>query len=346
MDLENLGSAPDIDNIDISTLDKGNDLPSTDPAPVVEPETKIDTAKEALAEIDKAAEPKKAEEAPKDEPKGEEEKPVEEAPRDDKGRFEARIPKSRFDEAVGKERDAREAAEARAAELERRLQQAQAQAAQSGERAEQIKQIDSKLDELEKQHAELLLDGKVDDAAKVQREMRQLNRTAARLEATDESTATTSAQLESERLDASIARIEADYPTLNPKSENYDPEVVQMILLVQGSMVQNGIPASFAMEQAAERVMARLSAPAPKEEAKKDETLEAAKNKKDAEDRKEKAVEKAMSAQKSQPSSLKDAGLDSDKAGEHGLPDVSQMSAEEYDALPAATKARLRGDMV
>ncbi len=90
--------------------------------------------------------------------------------------------------------------------------------------------------------------------------------------------------------------------------------------------------------------MARLGAPAPKvEETKKEETLSAAQ--KEAEDRKAKAVEKALETQKSQPASMRDAGLDSDKAGQTGLPDVTAMTAEEYDALPAATKARLRGDL-
>ena len=75
----------------------------------------------------------KAEEPPKaDEPR------VEDPPRDEGGKFakkerqadldtEVRIPKSRFDEQVAKERDRAEAAERRAAELEARLSRLEAE---------------------------------------------------------------------------------------------------------------------------------------------------------------------------------------------------------------------------
>ena len=43
---------------------------------------------------------------------------------------------------------------------------------------------------------------------------------------------------------------------------------------------------------------------------------------------------------------MKDVGLDSDKLGEKAMPNVAQMTLEEFNALPATTKARLRGDML
>jgi hypothetical protein len=38
--------------------------------------------------------------------------------------------------------------------------------------------------------------------------------------------------------------------------------------------------------------------------------------------------------------------MDSDKLGEKGLPDVTKLSVEEFDALPESTKARLMGNLV
>ena len=48
-----------------------------------------------------------------------------------------------------------------------------------------------------------------------------------------------------------------------------------------------------------------------------------------------------------QPASLKEAGMDSDKAGQtKELPNVSNMTYEEFSALPASTKSKMRGDML
>ena len=48
-----------------------------------------------------------------------------------------------------------------------------------------------------------------------------------------------------------------------------------------------------------------------------------------------------------QPASLKDAGIDSDKAGQDKADlDVNKLSEAEFNALPAAQLAKLRGDFV
>ena len=57
-----------------------------------------------------------------------------------------------------------------------------------------------------------------------------------------------------------------------------------------------------------------------------------------------KAVEKSLATQNAQPSTMRDAGMDSDKLGKTGLPDVGKLTVEEYAALPESTRARLRGD--
>lgn len=320
MSYEDLGPAPDIDNIDIATLDKGDSLPEPQaPAPAAEPEPKAEVTPEAKEEAGETQ------------------------PRNDKGQFqpkEAAIPKARFDEAVAKEREAREQAERRAADLERQLaQRAQTQSAQA-QRSGQIDELETRLSDLEKQHAELLLDGDVEKASSIMKEIRHSERQIARLEAQAESSQVVNMTLEQERLDLAVAKLEAEHPVLNPKSEAYDNDLVQMILLVQREMVNNGQPPSHALYSATERVMGRLARVA-EPEVKKEGLSQA-----EVEDRKVKQIEKALDTQKRQPPSMKDAGLDSDKLGEKGLPNVTAMSAEEYAALPEATRARLRGDLI
>ena len=262
-----------------------------------------------------------------------EEDKVEEPARDEKGRF-AGIPKARFDEAVGKEREAREAAERRAAELERQL----AERAQAQVKTEQTEELETRISEMEKQHAQFLLDGEAEKAAELMRSIRHTERQIARAEAQADARTTTSQILEAERFELAVAKLEADYSTLNPKSETYDPELVEMILDRQARLVQGGMPPSQAITNATDFVMKRVA----RDEAPAQQGLAAAK----VPDRKAEQVKKNLEVQAKQPPSMKDVGLDSDKLGEKAMPNVAQMTLEEFNALPATTKARLRGDML
>ena len=87
-----------------------------------------------------------------------------------------------------------------------------------------------------------------------------------------------------------------------------------------------------------EKVMAKLGArPEP-------ETGKGLAAGKVAQDRKQAQVEKNVDTAKRQPASMKETGIDSDKAGVTAKVDYTKLTAEEREALPAATRARLRGD--
>ena len=314
LDLDNIAPATDPDTVDLSA-DRGDallddELPTEEPteAPTEEP---TEAPTEAAADEEEGA-----------------------PPRDEKGRF-AGIPKARFDEAVGKEREAREAAERRAAELERQLGQNQ----QAQVRTAQIDEIEAQISSLEKQHADLLLDGEAEKAAAVMKEIRMSERQIARMEADTVATQRTTQALEAERVEVAIARLEADFPEMNPDSEVYDPDLVELVLSKQRSLIQAGHTPSKALTSAATAVAERFL---KREEVADAKGLAAAK----PGDRKTAQVQKNLDTQKRQPASMKDSGMDSDKAGHTGKIDVTKLTQAEYDALPAATIARLRGDMV
>lgn len=303
------------DGSDLSGADRGDNLPDDEaPAPAAE-------AAEA-AEEPAAEEP--AAEAEEDEPA-----------RDDKGRFakkdEPRIPKSRFDEAVAKERQAREAAEARLREIEA----AQAQV----RRTEDVEKIEAQVAELEKQHQRLLIDGEVEKAAEIASQIRRTERQIQIAEAQNMTAAAKEQAREEIRMELTIEKLESEYPVLSPENENYDPELVEFILAKQrGLMERERMSPSKALARATTEVMKRFGAPAPAAES-KGLTQK-------VEDRKQAQVKKNLDAAARQPASTKEVGFDSDKAGEKALPDVSKMSYEEFDALPESTKAKLRGDYV
>lgn len=332
----------DIDNINLAG-DRGDSLPDDKPVDRGDNAELEDDEKEVLKDLGKKDE--KAEDESEDE-ESEDEKD-DDQPRDDKGRFkekgEARIPKSRFDEAVNKEREAREAAERRAAELERRLQESTV-TKESEEQVKAREELESKIETLEKKYGDLLIDGDTEGAAKVMREIRQAERAIARAEADAAAEVKTAKVLEAERVEATVARLQADFPMLNEDSEEYNPKVVRYVLSEQRRyMAEEGLTASRALERAGKEAMELFTPQKSADEAEDKETLAKAKL---AEDRKAKQVEKNLDTQKRQPPSMKSSGTDSDKFGEKGLPDPTKMSYEEFEALPSATKAKLRGDLL
>ena len=257
-----------------------------------------------------------------------------EPPRDEKGKFakkEAGIPKERFDEAVNKERQAREAAERRAAELESRIQQADVN--------EEFAKAEQMIEGLESKHAQLLLDGEVEKAAALMKQIRHSERelTEARMEA--RSSRATSQAVEEVRMEATIAKLEADYPALNTESETFDQDLVDLVLAKQAALIQNQrMTPSKALAEAAKVVMKKM-APAPAVEP-DNKGLSAAKTS----DRKTEQVTKNIDTAKRQPADMKQVGVDSDKSGGSLSQTVEQMTSEEWGALPASTKAKLRGD--
>ena len=326
--LELLSPAPDIDNFDPKGQDRGDAIVATEP----EEEVVVPEPKDEIVEPDEPVET---------EPVDEDVDPVEDdKPRDEKGKFAPKgIPKARFDEAVGKEREAREAAERRAEVAERQLHASERQRVQNV----QLSELEDKITELETKADELLLDGNVAEASKLRKEIRLTERQIARVEAAAVSNQSTTNALESERFDVAVTRLEADHPALNPKSEEYDKRAVSFVLSEQRRlMAEEGLTPSVALTAAAKDVMGLLNSKV--EPAAEKEGLA---NADKAADRKTAQIKKNLDTLKKQPSNLKDVGIDSDKAGQTTqLPDVKSMTQEEFNALPKSTLAKLRGDLL
>ncbi len=312
-------------------VDRGDnleDLPPKDDAAKAAADAQADADLKAL-EDEKAAAAAAAEE---------------EKARDEKGRFakkddkEPSVPKHRFDEAVGKEREAREAAERRAAELESRLKQES--------KNEEVTKMEEAVEKLEQQYSKFLLDGEGEKAAAVMKQIRQSERAIARMETESTASAATERAVEQVRMDTTIARLEADYPTFNPDSEKFDQDLVDIVLAEQNRLIQTQrmLP-SAALATAAKKIMDKFAPTKDEEKKGDDEEAKGLSAAKTAEDRKAKQVAKNLDADKRQAPSLKESGADSDKHGQTKTEiDVAKLTPEEFKALPESTRAKLRGD--
>lgn len=209
---------------------------------------------------------------------------------------------------------------------------------------ERIQELDAQLPELEKKYNEALADGRTEDATKLMRDIRKLERDTAELRSDLKVQAAEARAVEQVRFDTVVERIEAAYPRLDPQHEDYDEELVSEVLELQrGYVLQNYSP-SKALQKAVSILL--------KPETGKQETAttatprvtpEAAKAAA-ATTRKLAATTKAADAAARQPASMK-VGMDSDRAG-GGIDAKSfaRLSQKQFAEIPEEQLARVRGD--
>ncbi|MDL2342428.1 MAG: hypothetical protein QFB87_05115 [Patescibacteria group bacterium] len=326
-------------------IDRGDDLDPALAAAAAEAKAAEEAAaaatkaaeEAAAAETDKAAADKKAaEEAAAAAAAEEAAASKEDKPRDKDGKFtkEISIPKGRVDEMVKNERLAREAAERRALEAEEKLK--------ATDRGVEAAKLEEEIVSLEKEHAKAILDGNADKAAELAGKIRLNERMIQNASSTQMSAQAQNQAREEIRLDLVIEKLEEQYPQLLQGSDSFDQDAVDLVLASQKMYIdRDRMTPSAALALAAEKVMAKLTVGATKQEKEEPEGLDKAKV---TADRKEAQVDKNIKTAAAQPANLKDAGLDADKKGATGDIDPLKLSTAEFDALPEATKARLRGD--
>lgn len=260
-------------------------------------------------------------------------------PRGKDGKFQKKeapdhVPKSRFDEAVNKERAAREAAERRAAELEAKVRQE--------EKSADVKKLEESVDEMETKYNDLVMDGEKEKAREMMKQIRLTERKIAEMMSDEKTTRATARAVEQVRMEAAIAKLESDYPQFNKESEDFDQDLVDLTLAEHQRLMEvEKMSPSAALLQAGMKIMKKMS---PAAAADKEGARGLAAAAKGA-DRKAGQVSKNLDTAKRQPASMKASGKDSDQAGETKI-DVSTLTPSEFNALPETTKARLRGDFL
>ena len=242
-----------------------------------------------------------------------------------------RIPKSRFDEALGK---AKQREQALLDEIEKLKGGQQASAT-----AKAVKDMRAKIDELQDKYEDLILDGKKDEARKVRRQVDELREELTEYQTSTKSEAARRAAIEEMGYNAQLAGYEAKYPALNPEHEDFDEDKTDEVATLLSAFVKAGSKRADALAKAIKYVLG--APPSAKADDKDDAT------KKAAETRAAEARKKAADADKRQPPSGKGVGLDSDKAGGgKGDVDIMRLSQDKFAKLDEETLSKLRGDDV
>jgi hypothetical protein len=292
-----------------------------DDEPELEPAAELEEEPEEELE----EEPEEEEEEPK--ASEEEEEEEEEDPGEDPDKKAGiTVPKARFDQAQRKARDKVEALEVRLAEM---------QAQQTRETVDaDLTAKETELETLNTQYEDLLMEGELEKARVVRRDRDAAQNALFDYRLVTQSNQSSQVAVEQMRFDTQLAHFEASYPAINPDSEDFDEAIATEVSEVLSAFKANGYTATAALNKAMRYVMP--------EETEKEPTKEPSilRNQK-----RQAARKKVLKAVKKSPPDLKGTGKDSDKSGSaDGLPDISKMSHEQFDALSEAELKKARGD--
>ena len=243
-----------------------------------------------------------------------------------------RIPKSRFDEALGK---AKQREQALLDEIEKLKGGQQASAT-----AKAVRDMRDEIDKLQDKYEDLILDGKKEEARKVRRHVEALRDELSEYQTNTKSEAARKAAIDEMSYNAQLAGYEAKYPALNPEHEDFDEDKTDEVATLLTAFVKSGQKRADALAKAVKYV---LGAPPAAGKGGDDDKTKGLADQRAAEARK-----KAAEANKKQPPDGKNVGLDSDKAGggKGGDVDVLRLSQDKFAKLDEETKAKLRGDTI
>jgi hypothetical protein len=229
------------------------------------------------------------------------------------------IPKRRLDDVVAKQRKA----EQEAAELRKELAEALA-------KAEAIPAID--ILSLSKMRNEATLDGDLYKAAQIDKQIYEASKQVAS-EPIDMEALESRVEAKME-LKATLTSVFEEFPQLDTDSDSFDEELNSEALVFQSAYLHQGYSPAEAVRRAANAAI-RVVRP---------ELLAATEAPKVAAKARKTNVKGNVDASNAQPPKMTQGESGGKTSSE--MIDINKLTDEEFDALPEATRARKRGDLV
>tara|TARA_R100000353_G_scaffold91144_1_gene67239 strand:+ start:2179 stop:3258 length:1080 start_codon:yes stop_codon:yes gene_type:complete len=246
---------------------------------------------------------------------GDTQEPEGELPADADGEVQQKepmIPKSRFDEVLQKTKA-----------LQKQLDESKNPPPEAIEKAPEYN-----FDEKEQEYQTLVLEGDQEKATQLRAEIREAEKQQMMFEMQSRMGHTVKKSQEEADLLAKAAELEAKYPMLDQNNANFDQNKTEEVMALRDAYILQGFEGATALDKAVNILMRDVSdAPAP-------DPVE----KKVTEKKKAANVSKKIAASESQPPAMKGKNKVEKKV------DINSMSIDEFDALPAETLKRMRGD--
>lgn len=226
---------------------------------------------------------------------------------------EPMIPKSRFDQVLEKQKA-----------LQKRLEEALAP------KVEDVKEApDFDFDAKEVEYQTLVMEGETEKATKLRSEIRAAEKQQMMFEVQAKMGQTVTQNQEMVDLQTKAAELESLYPELNQANPEFDQDKTNEVLELRDAYMTQGYMGADALDKAVKLIMGAAVAPAPVANQLEKEIV---KKKKIAN------TNKKVEAAQKQPPTMKGKNKVDQKV------DIRNMSVDEFDALPAETLRRMRGD--
>jgi len=291
-------------------------------------EAEEEAEEEAVAEPEEGTEQDDAEEESEEESEEEQEEEVAELPEEpvaeEKPAKKPMVPKARLDEVLAKQKA-----------LQKQLDEINA-ANEKAEEAPESYDFDAK----EVEYQNMVLDGETEKAVALRREIRKAEREQLEYEMRQEMSQTVNQDRQMTALQQAANAMEDAYPVFDSNSEVFDQDMTNEVVELRDAFIMKGYEAVDALSKAVKYVVKDHDLDKSAEEA---PSLAGKAQKTDELAKKRSQVSKKLRAAEAQPPEL--PGESSSMRGEKGI-DVSNMTEEEFDALPEATLKRLRGDIL
>tara|TARA_R110002050_G_scaffold279183_2_gene425636 strand:+ start:238 stop:1281 length:1044 start_codon:yes stop_codon:yes gene_type:complete len=225
---------------------------------------------------------------------------------------EPMIPKSRFDEVLAKQKA-----------LQKKLDEA------SAPQIEDIKEAPKyDFDSKEIEYQNLVLDGESTQAVQLRSEIRQAEKQQMMFEMQAKMGQTMTQTTEMQDLQAKANEIQTAFPTLDENNASYDEAKTNEVMELRDAYMMQGYAGADALQKATTLIMGQVET-----------TTQPDPNIKKVQQKKQQAnVSKKIQASESQPPAMKGQNKTDKKV------DLNVLSTEEFDALPAETLRRMRGD--
>ena len=318
-----------------TVIDRGDSLTPPVVAPVVE-DPKVKELADQLAAESEAAAAAEAAKAGEVDPDDELDD-ADDSSATNKPPKGARIPVSRHQEMLNKERAKTAAAQAELAQLKQRgVVEADAAATSTA-----LKGMETEVETLEAQYAQLLVDNELTKAAAVMKTIRATERAMSDARADLKIQIATTQAAETSRYQTALTRIETAYRALNPDHDDFDVKAETRVMRMSQANRAAGMTPTAALQDAVETVLGAETASQEKATSVTPRPDAAAV----AAARKAAATTKAAQAVAATPASLAKMGLDTDKTGGQLTAEkMVKMSQKDFAAVTEAELSRARGD--
>jgi len=225
------------------------------------------------------------------------------------------VPKSRLDEVLAKQKA-----------LQKQLDESNAV---KQEVLENLPEYDFTTKELEYQN--LVLDGEAEKAVELRGEIRDAEKQQFMFEVQAQMGQTVKKNNEQTELQAKAVELQTAFPQLDENSSTYNPELTQEVMDLRDAFMIQGFTGSDALDKAAKYIVTPTQSPnTAVNTAKQVQQQQQTSN-----------ISKKLQAADSQPPTMsgEGAGTKTEKKI-----DLNVLSTDEFDALPAETLRRMRGD--